>query len=402
MPEKPALYLVGGHTQQALWRPLSENYRLAFLNSGAGNLARQTGIEGVLILEEYMTPAMLDQAKAEAMERAYSVFDGIVSGSLVMDPDIAMLNGKDSRWLPVMTYESTTATIARVMACAVCAEKEGAAGVFVHEDVTPDGRILCQWGNAEGVPTLHVPHANHYIANDTGDIHCSTVAQHIGAAGTYMEDWYKTAGAAGEFTILGAPQWDRLYVAENMPSREFARRALGLPQDKLILAYGGTWAQITALWGSPVDELERGWQLMLRACKALDAVLIVKMHPGEAGGREQYYEKAMKEAELHGVITRAHNEFVVRASDCLVTQGSSNLAVEAAILGTPTVEIYQCSTKYPDYGPKGTWGDGLEQLIGEAIAAGPLPEFARAMNFDNDGHAVERVVEWVKKLCPPQ
>jgi len=83
----------------------------------------------------------------------------------------------------------------------------------------------------------------------------------------------------------------------------------------------------------------------------------------------------------------------------LVTQGSSNLAVEAAILGTPTVELYVCSSKYPEYGPRGTWGEGLSDLILEAIARGPLKDFERAMNYDADGRAVERTVEWVRSIC---
>jgi len=399
--DKPVLFTVGNYTQQDLWRPLSETYRLAFLNSGAGQMAHEMGIEDVLVLESFMTGAMLEQAKGQAMAYATQISEAVISGSCVLDSAVPALNGTGLlRWLPVWAYENAVPAIGRVFAAATCMEKHGSSGVLVHEDVTPEGRVLCQWGNVEGLPTLHMPHANHFLANDTADIHCSTVAQHIGASGIYMRDWYLGAGSKADTRLIGAPQWDKLYDAERMPTREQSRRAMGIAQDAFVLVYGGTWAQMTAVWGDAEEELKRGWELAVNAAKEMGALFIVKMHPGEAPNRETFYVEEMKKAELKGVVTRKHNEHVLRAADCVLTQGSSNLAVAATILGTPVVEIYQCSTRYPDYGPKGTWGDGLVDLIREAIAAGPLKEFERAMNYDGDGKAIDRSLEWIKEMCP--
>lgn len=398
---KPVLYTVGGHTQRELWQPLSEHYQLAFLNSGAGRMAAEMGVEDVLLIESFMTPTMLEQAKRKAMLHVAQVADVVASGSCLFDPSIPSLDTQGMlNWLPVWTYENLIPAIGRAFSLAACHEKHGGVGALVHEDVTPEGRILCQWANAEGLPTLHMPHANHFLANDTEDIHCSTVARHIGASGTYMRDWYAGAGAQADIQLIGAPQWDRLYDTERRPGREFARRALGLPQDGLVLAYATTWAQMTAVWGKPDEELERGLELMLGAAKELAATLIIKMHPGEVAGQEKAYVEALREFGLKGAITRKHNEVVLRAADCLITQGSTNLAVSAAILGTPVVEIYQCSTRYPDYGPPGTWGEELVDLIREAVRGQDLGEFERAMNYDADGKAGERAVAWIRELCP--
>jgi len=156
------------------------------------------------------------------------------------------------------------------------------------------------------------------------------------------------------------------------------------------------------VWGNGLPDLQAGFQEMLVAMKELGAKMIVKLHPGEPEGNEGYYQTRMHEAGVLGCLTRIHNEFAIRAADCVVTMSSSNFAVEAMIAGVPVVEHYQCGTKYPDeYGPApGTWGDELVPLIKQAIKDGPNKEFVRAMNYDDDGKAINRCVEWIRGLCP--
>jgi hypothetical protein len=399
--KKPVLVTLGGPNGVPLWHSLSEYYRLAFLDSSAGQLAEQMGVPDVLYVERFIEPAKVNIARAEALWQTWKVMGAVQSGSLLLHPDVDGLRRPTLQgWLPISFVELATAAYVRIFGLIGLLEKEGMAGIVVHEDVTPLGRVAVQFGNAENVPTLHMPHANHFLKPGTVDIHCETIGTYIGASGTYMKDWYEACGVpSSNITVTGGCQFDRFYKDLSIPSKDSARRALGLPADGLVLTYGTTWAQYTGVWGDPEKDLERGWQSMLAAAKEMSAYLLVKMHPGQGGNPEKKYEADMKAAGVKGAISRQHGDFFLRAADCLVTQGSSNLAVEAAILGTPSVELYLCSSKYPDFGPKGTWGEGLAQLILEAIARGPLVDFVQQMNFDNDGKAVERTVEWIRGIC---
>jgi len=399
--ERPTLILSGGHRHRALWEPLAERYQLVFLESSAAAAAESMlDSASILRVEEFLVDEHINAAKAEAMWQARKVMVALENG-LTFDDDVDGLRQPGlNGWLPTSVYELATASYVRVFAAMSCVEKMNVVGVLVHEDVTPEGRLLAQFGISEDLPTIHVPHANHFLGPGSTDIHCQVTAQYIGASGTHMRDWYMACGVpADRIRLVGAPQWDWLYKEHALPERGIARKALGKTDDGLVITYGGTWGQDTGVWGNGAADIEAGWQTMLAAAKELGAYLIVKEHPGETPDRDKKYSEEMEAAGVSGAVTRVHNEYALRAADCLVTQGSSNLAVEAAIVGTPAVELYQCSTRYPDYGPRGTWGDGLADLVHEAIGAGPLKEFERAMNYDADGGAVDRIVEWVGELC---
>jgi len=66
-PKKPILVTLGGPNGIPLWHPLSEYYRLAFLDSSAGNLAEQMGVPDVLYVERFIEPHKVNIARAEAL-----------------------------------------------------------------------------------------------------------------------------------------------------------------------------------------------------------------------------------------------------------------------------------------------------------------------------------------------
>ena len=399
MADRPVLLTVGNHTQRSLWAPLSETYRLAFMDGGSQGEAAGAGVPDVLGLAAYADEAVISQARAVAMIRANDVLNAIADG-LVVDPEVNDLHGAGlAAWAGPALYESWAATAGRISACSMLHQKEGVVGVLVHEDVTPMGRVAAQWGNAKGIPTLHLPHANHFSKAGTKDIHCSTTAQHLGVAGRYMRGWYSDCGVADDrMTTVGMPQWDKYMDQEQIPTKAFARHALGIKDGMYVLAYATTWYQMTTVWGNdPEAYLEECFSRILWTALELDAFLIVAMHPGETAGQEGHYAQRIKEAGLHGAVTRTHNAHTMRAADCVVTQGPSNVGVVAAMLDTPVVELYVPGARYPAYGPAGTWGDGLAQLIRDAV---PNRHFADAMNDGLDGKATERAVEWVRSLCP--
>jgi len=395
---KPLLFTVGAHQQQPLWKPLSDYYTLAFLNTQAAALANEMGLEAIAV-EHHVDADMLNHAQNQAIWVTSIVTEQLKEGALVLDANIPELSHPGlGHWMPTFLHELIVGAIIRAYSAAKLLEKRPSAGVLVHEDVTVEGKGLALFGMSEGLPTLHIPHANHFLSCD-GDIHSKVTAEFIGARGTYMRDWYLSKGVPEDkITLVGAPQWDWLYETEEMPTREHARRAFGFDKDELVLCYGTTWFQNTAVWGRGQEDLDEAWLYMLKAAQELKAKLFVKMHPGEVGGREKFYLESMKKHGVSGVIDRKHNEYAMIVSDCLVTQGSSNLAIEAAILGKPSVELWQCGTRYPGW-IDGTWGEDLVAKIKAAMEAGPNDDFARVMNYDHDGKAVNRCVEWIRSLC---
>ena len=388
---KPVLLTVGGHTQKALWPALSEHYRLAFLESNSANLAAEMGLEGVMRVEGFLDAEMLHRGQLEAMWMSQRVMNAL-DGGLTLDHAVPELNSKLGTWLPLFFREQAEAAMVRLTAIDACFAKEKPVGVLVHEDVTPEARGMVLYAKSKSVPTLHLPHANHFI-QDKGDIHSQLTADYLGVYGEYMDGWYRNNGGEN-ITRVGAPQWDWLYHDIKIPAQKVARQAFGAPEGR-VLTYATTWYQMTSVFGKGAEDLEAAWQRMVAAAKELKAFLIVKMHPGEQAGQEKHYEAGMKEAEIKGAILRGSNEWALRAADCLIVQGPSNLGAEAAILGVPVVELYQYGARYPEWGPAGTWGEDLVQKIADAK---PNLEFIRRLN-EYPGEAVEHSVDWVRGIC---
>ena len=397
MTEKPVLLTLGNHTQTPMWKGLAESYRLAFLSSQAADLAASMGIDAIKA-EAYLPFAEMEDARGRALLMAGEVTDALADGRVAFDSVLPRFSPSAmTSWFLPAFYDQACAVIGRLKACEALRQKEGIAGILVHEDVTPEGRTLALFGNAHGIPTLHQPHANHFLEPGTGDIHCDATAQFIGASGTYMRDWYKACGVPEErIAIVGRPAWDKLYDEDILPSRAKAKYAFGVYDDRFVLAYATTWYQMTSAWGDPEADLLRSLDRVLDVAKEIGAFVIVKQHPGE--GQTAIYEKKLKELGLKGAITRHWNEFALRAADVLVTQGPSNIGVEAAILGTPVVEMFQCGARYPDFGPEGTWGEDLLPLISDACARGALAEFAEAMSFRTNRPAAEVAIDWVRGI----
>ena len=389
MTPKPILALAGGHTQKAMWPALAEHYRLAFLDTAAANLAGEMGLEGIMRIEGFLDGERFNQAKNEAMWASEKVMAALKNG-LVLDHAVPELNSKMPKWLPLFFRDQAEAAMVRLAAVDACFAKEKPVGVLVHEDVTSESRALVLYAKEHGVPTLHLPHANHFLKARTTDIHSQITAEHMAFYGEYMADWYGVPG-----TRVGAPQWDWLYHDIKIPTKEIARRGMGIVDGTKTLTYATTWFQMTSVFGKGADDLEAAWLRMLEAAKTLKAFLIVKMHPGEQANQEKHYEEGMKKAEVHGAIMRQNTEWALRAADCVIVQGPSNVGVEAAILGTPVVELYQYGARYPEWGPSGTWGEDLVQKI---EAATPNPEFVRRI-LDHPGEATEHAVEWVRGIC---
>jgi lipid-A-disaccharide synthase len=144
----------------------------------------------------------------------------------------------------------------------------------------------------------------------------------------FEEKLFREAGIDAEF--VGHPLLEGIATA---PSREEARRALGISKDALVLGI---------LPGSRVQEIRDLLGVQLEAAR-----LVRKEHPGLHILVSR--QRALPEEEMHGVrfeegerIVDSGASSVIAAADVLfVTSGTATL--EAALLGTPLAVVYRTS-----------------------------------------------------------
>lgn len=401
MEDKPVLVCEGSFIHSSLYFALEEYYTIAFFSDEFAKVAQQSGFPCINVPSLVSWP-MLEEAKSAGLCMTKQVIEKLENG-FEMDPDHEFLNGDLLKlWLPSYFNDRSAQAITLIYGLEVLREQEGIKGILGHEDVSAGGRALAAYGVAEDIPTLHLAHANHFIKSGTDDIHCSHTAKYLGAAGTYMKDWYIKNGFPEEnITLIGMPQWDQYYNNASLPSRGEGRRAFGLSEDDMVITFAATWPQLFTsggqAWAKSVEALDKTYQRFLEVAKSLDAKAIIKIHPTGGPGREEYYKEHMEKNDVHGVITREYSQYTIAAADCVVTQTSSNFAFEAIAMGIPAVELYAPGARVPNI--PGTWGDDLDDVIIQAIEDGANKEALREMNYDNDGNALIRAVEWVRELC---
>jgi hypothetical protein len=244
------------------------------------------------------------------------------------------------------------------------------------------------------------------LRDDAGpDIHRETRATYLGAAGAAMRDFYARNGHPAEsIELIGALQFEHYYRPGALPERDEARRVLdvtGTPEmrGRAVVTYAATWGQTTALRGGYDDEINAGIGAVLDYARRSDATLIVKVHPN-SGSAEDFYAERMKQAQVRGLVTRQHLSYVLRASDVLISQGLSNVCVEAILAGTPACYIQSegFDFAHPQI-PRGSVFD----IDGMIEAARAPQEWDGFLSFYNCAHplggAVEKAVDWLRMLC---
>ena len=401
MENKPTLVCAGSFIHSSLYHKLTEFYKIAFYNEDFGRTAVNSGFP-CSVTDDLVTWDMKEEAKAKSLWMTNQIMNKIKDG-WVLDEGHEYLSGELlPLWLPPYFNDRATQMITKIFGLALLNQNEGIAGILCHEDVTAGGKSLAAFGVAEDIPTLHLAHANHFIKPGTTDIHCDLTSHYLGASGTYMKDWYIKSGIEEDkITLIGVPQWDQFYNNPSLPTKDEGRRAFGLDEDDMVLCFAATWPQMLTAggqaWARSIKVLDETYQCFLETAKSLDAKVIIKIHPTGGAGREDYYKEHMEKNDVHGAITRSYNDYAIAACDCVVTQTSSNFAFEAIASGRPAVELYTPGSKIPNI--PGTWGEDLEEVILQAIADGPSKEAIREMNYDNDGKALLRAVDWVREKC---
>ena len=265
-------------------------------------------------------------------------------------------------------------------------------------------RALVNWCNARGIPTLHIPHAPCHLLPGVTDIHRQTRARWIAASGPAVAEFYAESGHDRSFIVItGGPQYDAVYT--DGPERAEARRVLVGDYAGPVLCYQTTWGQTTSLRSEFEAEFERGWQAVLAAARHLGAYVMVNVHwHDQRPDTVDRYEASLKAAGVPGLVTRDHFRYVLAAADVLVAQGPSNVALEAAMVGTPSCYIqtddFDFRTELPYRGTPET----IDIAIGRALASrggDAWDEFIAQYNAAHpDGDAAERVAALVESVCP--
>jgi CDP-glycerol glycerophosphotransferase (TagB/SpsB family) len=193
--------------------------------------------------------------------------------------------------------------------------------------------------------------------------------------------------------VTGLPQWDG-WAQE--PDKEWARRALRLDADKPVVAFMSSWPQATSALGIH-DVLGKSYEAFLNASLGADWQAIVKLHPGSSQELANAHIEAAREKDARCMVTPQYLEFVLTAADLIVTAGPSNVSIEAAMIGVPSVSV--CG--YPDDDEVLTvdpsdLADAIEEGLSREV---DLSRFVEKYAYRNDGKATERVVELVREIC---
>jgi hypothetical protein len=405
--DKRWLLLSGAPLHQNLWKPLSEKYQLCFVYDGVTEYAASLGVT-VDNLNRYITADVQEHALTDAahfvakvvpeMPRIQERISG-QGGSI--PPDLAMAD----KWFPGYLLQKAQVAALMVGAFDQFLSTHDVAGCVVHEDVAPDMRMLVALTQARGLPAIHLPHAPCHLCVDGGpDIHRSTRAEWIGASGPRVAEFYAENGHdPAKIAVVGGAQWDGLYDSFITPDRDEARRVLGINDSRPALWYGATWTQTTGLRGGFDSELRGGVQKVLEAARALDAWLLITLHPNDGSGADEMYLKALREANLDGLVTRFHLPYIAAAADALITQGPSNLCVAAALQGVPACYLQTEGFDYREALPyRSDWTD-LTSVVKRTLASrgdDAWQGFIAAYNAAHpDGNASGKIAEWIGGLC---
>lgn len=407
---RPTLLVTSNHTITSLWKELSQNYDLCIVGQQAG-LAQELGIEGAFPLIKYVTPDINETAINAAYKLSAKLFDAQTSASLASeieewiggDVPEQLTADKMCQWWPAMVGEHVRQEASLIEAMGALMNDRKVVGCLVHEDVTPDMRVMVSYCKTKGVPTIHVPHANCFYMGKQWDIHTESISDYIAASGAYAKDFYARWGHNDtRIRITGSPELDSWY-SNNTPSKTEARKVLGIGEADFVIIYASSWGQLTSLRGEFEDEFAHSLKEILATAKEMKATLVVRVHMGEVRGQEEMYLNAMKEAGVNGCATRSFNEYVLRAGDVLVAHGPSNTCTQAAIIGLPSCYFPTQDFEFP-FGPIRVDGN-----LSEAIYSARDKDknywnaFAKAMNDPHDcfenGSACERAVDFVREIC---
>lgn len=411
MAEREKVVLLsGGRTTQPLAKSLAERAYVGVFDKSSVSMFTPL-IDQVLCPENGAQPQPRSQATNDTALLAARVVNALPAlPHRLAVPNaghVAQLHSVNgvSKWLPGATLTLLSVLAQDVRILQAFFDGMDVRCVVTHEDVTPRFRAMVLYAKIRGVPTVHVPHANHFC-HVRPDIHDECVSDHILAASPWMRDWYVGRGYSREqIKVTGCPNWDRWQEINAKVSKEHARTLLRLAQDRPVVLYCTSWPQMTNL----VDDhtvKDRADAAMLEAAKAREWQLVWSLHPGDPPEWQQRYAQMAKEAGVPAVVVRGHLEYTARAADALVALGPSNVVIEAGLAGCPSATIPLRGYGFPGEPP---WAaeptaEGIVETVEWMLANRDEWErkrgwFVREFAHSDDGEATERIVAAVCEIA---
>lgn len=402
---RPVLLITHSPVTFPLWKSLSETYDLCIVGGNPG-LAQDMGLVGTFPLNQYANPDRNEIAVNTAYALSARLHSPSVSASLSgeiglwANVDAPQLESKSvSQWWPAMVGEHIKQEVMLIEMLKGLMSERRVVGCVVHEDVTPDMRVMVKYCQTRGVKTIHVPHANCYYVGQQWDIHTESISDYIASSGSHMRGFYEQWGYIGVIRDAGSPSLDSWYTEP--PSRSESRRVLGLSDTDFVLVYASTWGQLTSSRGGFEKEFETNIKMVLEYAKSEKATVVIKLHPGEAQGQEAFYMEKLKEFGVNGCVMRGYNEYVLRAGDVLCSHSPSNICVQAAICGMPSVYLPSEDFEF-DHGPIQVGNDiRLAVEVAKGMTKDYWDQFVERMNciHGTGQSATDNTVEFIKEIC---
>lgn len=411
MGNRPLVVLTGGVTTQALTEKLIGHFDVGVMDGQVAEIQHQKFGDRVIQVGKLITEESERIAQNEAVRRASTIFQSGWQNNLV-----GRLNateewkysapGKVVRELDNWLWGFLVASLARQLSRGFAInelERGRKISLFItHEDVTEVGGGLVQWANGKRIPTLHIPHANCYMMPECSpDLHETSISHSI-AATPHMEQFYRERGYTGNIRITGSPIFDRW--ANFNVDRNWAAAALGLDPNVPTITYFSSWSQATNVH-SLGEGFELAYRSILETVKRTGWQLLVKLHPGERAGLEQMYLEGAKQHQVICKVSRQYLDLFLSASDVIVTFGTSNTLLDAVLLGKQALSIRIRGFQIPLL-PEVYLGSSVQEgsivlkdKI-ESLLQNPQNASEAIKHYVGitDGHAVDRIAQWVKEI----
>lgn len=401
--DKPVVMLSGGNTTVPLAKHLNDDFNVGVYAREALELF-MAHCEAVLCPQSGAGELMKIQATndtANIVGRLTAGLDGLNLSVDGTEPE--RLTSGVVKWLPGLVLTALSGIVLDIKALDALCQTVEVRAVVTHEDVTPKFKALALYARSHGIPSVHVPHANHFI-QARPDVHDECLCDWILAASPWMRDWYVERGfPADKVKVIGHPPWDG-WAKVNF-SKEHTRKILHLEQDKPVVLYCTSWPQNTNL----VDDhemLEKASLAVVEAAKQNDWQLVWSLHPGDPAGWEKGYADLCAEHKVPALVVRGHLYYTARAADACVSVGPSNVLVEAGIADCPPVTVPLRGYGFPDGIP---WraeptAESLTAVVGRLLNDRSEWDrardgFVRRYAYQVDGGAAERAAEFVRELC---
>lgn len=315
------------------------------------------------------------------------------------------INGGVGEWLKQTAYPFYYPRLADLGFIVLALDNLKPDLIVIHNDVESSLRTMAMWGQANGVPVLHVPHAIYRFVNRTEfgtDIHDIISASHLAAAGPFQKEWYTKLGMNPDNIFeTGMPHFDPWVNRPRLP-KNVARQKLGLAPHKPTIAYGGTWGQNTNFLGVS-NEWQVCYLMFLECARELSkqgVQFVVSCHPNAGEQNWGWHFRQAQQAGVELSVSPSNFEVILDAADVYFAYGGSNSLLEAAF--NPDIRLLTTHAYEDDLcvGKIAIEPEPMLAGLKHALLSAPPPKTAMLTKYlgECDGLAWRRVAELCRRL----